>query len=132
MNATGSRKHPAVVLVWELAGFAAIIALSWLDELIGLPYLLFGGAPHHPDFRESSIESVVVIHVATPILLLSRRLLSRLFYLEKFLKVCAWCKRVDAGGRWVSMDRYLEAGFEQKTTHGMCPDCYAKLTSGRG
>ncbi len=121
-----SRKQSSVVLVCELAAFAAIIALSWLDELVGLPALLFGGAPHHPEFRDSAMESVVVILVAIPVLLLSRRLLSRLFYLEKFLKVCAWCKRVDAGGRWLPMDRYFEAGFNQQTTHGMCPDCYEK------
>ncbi len=121
-----SRKHASIVLLFELAGFGAIIALSWLDEVIGLPYLIFGGAPHRPEFRESLMESVVVILVAIPIILLSRRLLSRLFYLEKFLKVCAWCKRVDAGGRWVAMERYFEAGFDQKTTHGMCPDCFEK------
>ncbi len=127
-----SRRRSSVVLLFELAGFVAIIALSWLDELIGVPALLFGGAPHHPEFRESAMESVVVILVAIPILLLSRRLLSRLFYLEKFLKVCAWCKRVDAGGRWLPMERYFEAGFDQKTTHGMCPDCYAKMAGGHG
>lgn len=121
-----SRKNASIVLLFELAGFGAIIALSWVDELIGLPYMIFGGAPHRPEFRESAMESVVVIVVAIPIILLSRRLLSRLFYLEKFLKVCAWCKRVDAGGRWVPMDRYFEAGFDQQTTHGMCPDCFAK------
>ena len=123
MNST---KQSSLLFLYETVGFVAIIALSWLDELIGLPYLLFGGAPHYPDFRESAMESVVVILIATPILLLSRRLVSRLFYLEKFLKVCAWCKRVDDGDRWVPMDRYL-AGFGQRTTHGMCPECYEKM-----
>ena len=124
-----SRKLPSRVLVYEAVGFLAIIILSWMDELIGLPSLLFGGAPHHPDFRESAMETMVVLIAATPILLLTRRLVSRLFYLETFLKICAWCKRVDAGGRWVPMDMYLAAGFGQRTTHGMCPECYAKIKS---
>lgn len=122
-----SPKNPSLVVLYEAVGFLAIIMLSWLDELIGLPYLLFDGAPHHPDFRESAMETMAVLFIATPILLLSRRLVSRLFYLEKFLKICAWCKRVDAGDRWVPMDKYLAAGFGQRTTHGMCPDCYAKM-----
>ncbi len=122
-----SKKQSSLVLLYEAAGFMAIVALSWLNERIGLPYLLFGGSPHHPDFRESAMESVVVLLVATPILVLTRRLVSRLFYLEKFLKICAWCKRVDAGDRWVPMDQYLAAGFGQRTTHGMCPDCYEKV-----
>ncbi len=124
-----SKRHSTLVLLCETAGFLAIVALSWLDELIGLPYLLYGGAPHHPDFRESAMESVVVMVVAIPILVLSRRLLSRLFYLEKFLKVCAWCKRVDTGDRWIPMDRYFEVGFSQRTTHGMCPECFEKVKS---
>jgi len=124
-----SRKHPSQVVLYETLGFLAIIILSWMDELIGLPSLLFGGAPHHPDFRESAMETMVVLIAATPILLLTRRLVSRLFYLETFLKICAWCKRVDAGGRWVPMDMYLAAGFGQRTTHGMCPECYAKIKS---
>lgn len=123
------RKHSSQVILYEALGFLAIIILSWMDELIGLPYLLFGGAPHHPNLGESAMETVVVLITATPILLLSRRLASRLFYLEKFLKICAWCKRVDVGDRWVPMDMYLAAGFGQKTTHGMCPDCYARMKS---
>ncbi len=124
-----SRKHSSVVLLYETLGFLAIIALSWLNEVIGLPYLLFGGPPHHTDFRESAMESMVVLLIAIPILMLSRRLALRLFYLEKFLKICAWCKRVDLGDRWVPMDQYLAAGFGQRTTHGMCPDCFEKVKS---
>ncbi len=122
---TGRRS--SLVLLYETLGFLAIVGLSWLDELIGLPRLLFGGAAHQPDFRESAMETVVVLAIAAPILLLNRRLVSRLFYLEKFLKICAWCKRVDTGDYWVPMDAYLAEGCGQKTTHGICPDCYEKV-----
>ncbi len=125
MPATNSDKRPSHVLLYEAAGFLAIIALSWLNELTGLPYFLFGGPPHQPDLRECGMETVVVLLVAGPILLISRHLVSRLVYLEKFLKICAWCKKVDSGGRWVQMDQYL-ADFGQRSTHGMCPDCYKK------
>ncbi len=124
---TTSDRQPYLVLLYETLGFLAIIALSWVDELIGLPRLLFGGPAHHPEFRESAMETVVVLIIAAPILLLTRRLVSRLFYLEKFLKICAWCKRVDTGESWVSMDAYLAAGYGQQTTHGICPDCYEKV-----
>ncbi len=123
-----SDKRSSIVLLYETAGFLAIIALSWLNEFAGLPQLLFGGPPERPEISESLMESLVILLVAVPILLVSRRLLSRLFYLEKFLKICAWCKRVDAGNAWVPMDQYLATGYGQKTTHGMCPDCYEKVT----
>jgi hypothetical protein len=48
---------------------------------------------------------------------------SRLSYLESFLHVCAWCRKIEYNDRWLS----LEAHFEQKTggtvSHGICPEC---------
>ncbi len=122
-------RQSSLVLLYEAVGFLAIVALSWLNELIGLPSVIFGGLPHQTDFRESAMETIVVLVVAAPILLLSRRLLSRLFYLERFLKMCAWCKRVDTGESWVPIDTYLAAGYGQRTTHGICPDCYERVKS---
>lgn len=37
------------------------------------------------------METVVVLVIAAPILLLNRRLLSRLFSLEQFLQMCGMC-----------------------------------------
>jgi hypothetical protein len=52
---------------------------------------------------------------------------SRLSYLESFLHVCAWCRKIEYNSRWLS----LEAHFTQKTggqvSHGICPECSAKV-----
>jgi len=58
------------------------------------------------------------------------RVVSRLSYLESFLHVCAWCRKIEYNDRWLS----LEAHFTEKTgggiSHGICPEC-AKRILGR-
>src|ERR1035441_10750548 len=74
-------------LIWyEAMGFGTIIAISWLDELIGLPQLLFGGASV-PNWKESVLESGITLLVAIPTLLLSSRLTRRLYRLEGVLRL---------------------------------------------
>jgi|NGEPerStandDraft_6_1074524.scaffolds.fasta_scaffold00634_6 hypothetical protein len=112
-------------LIWyEAMGFGTIIAISWLDELIGLPQLLFGGASV-PNWKESVLESGITLLVAIPTLLLSSRLTRRLYRLEGFLRLCAWCRKVELDGRWVPVEEFLLARLDTVTSHGMCPDCEA-------
>jgi hypothetical protein len=48
--------------------------------------------------------------------------------LESLLPVCAWCKKIrDSQGGWLSMEKYLERSGGPAITHGVCPDCSAKL-----
>lgn len=48
--------------------------------------------------------------------------------LEGLLPVCAWCKNIrDEGSNWQPIERYLTQRLEARLTHGICPDCLAKL-----
>jgi hypothetical protein len=125
-----NQKDPSRLLLYELIGFVLIIVFSWLDEFLNLSHLLFGGGTPHPNWREAATETVTILCVATPVLMLTRRLLTRLFYLESFLRVCAWCKRISRGDQWVSLEDYLTTGFDTKTTHGICPDCLERVKRG--
>jgi hypothetical protein len=118
-------KNPARTILWhEIAAFVVIIAVSWLNELLGVPARVFGGE-HHPNIPEAMLETTVVVAVATPIVLRTRRVVARLFYLESFVKVCAWCQKVEEGGRWVPISEFLQQRFDTATSHGMCPSCVA-------
>lgn len=112
------------VLWYEIAAFGLLVALSWTDELFGVPALLFGG-PHHPNLREASLETIITLLVAIPIVSRTKRVVARLFHLEGFLRVCAWCKKVEQGGDWVPIAEFFQQRFDAKTSHGMCPDCFA-------
>ena len=124
------RLRPGSQVMWlELVGFAIIIALSWANELAGLTRLLLGGTQQN-DWRESVIETLVVIVVAVPVVALTRRIVSRLHYLEGFLRICAWCKKLNRDDEWIPVEEFFQRGFETTTSHGMCAECLARVTAG--
>ena len=117
-----AQPHVSKILAVEIIGFALIIALSWVNELTGLPSLIFGGG-HRVNWPESLIETVIIALVAIPVLLLTRRLVLRLHYLEQFMRVCAWCRKLSVGSEWIPLEEFFERKFDISTSHAMCPTC---------
>ncbi len=111
------------VLLVQSAGFLVIIALSWFDELIDLRSLILGDHPYISDFRESALEMLLVLAVWFVVAGATRRLIRRVYYLEGFARVCAWCHHISFKGSWVRLEEFLEQGFDTPTTHSMCPKC---------
>ncbi len=118
-----SQRPQSRILWYQTLGFLVIITLSWLDELISLPRLLFGGAPTAPDWHEAALESAVALAVWLSVFLITRKLLTRLYYVERFIRVCASCRRIGDGDEWMPMEDYFAKGFDQRTSHPICLDC---------
>jgi len=117
-----TQTHVSRILWYEGLGFLAIITLSWVDELSDLTRLV-GAHQYTPNWRESALETLIVVLVAIPVMILTRKLVSRLYYLEGFLRVCAWCKKVNYNGKWVPLTEFLELRFQTKTSQGLCLIC---------
>src|SRR4051794_6148909 len=97
-------KRTAAAILWiECLGFGLIILLSWVDELLGLPRLLTGGAAA-PNWHESAMESVATLIVWFFVYTATRRVLRRFRYLEDLLTMCAWCRKLKSGEQWVSLE----------------------------
>ena len=111
------------ILWYQGLGFLVIIALSWMDEFVSLPSLLFGGAPTAPNWHEAALESAVALAVWVPVFLLTRKLLRRLFYVERLVGICPSCRRIGDGDEWMPMEEYFARGFDQRTSHALCLDC---------
>lgn len=48
--------------------------------------------------------------------------------LEGLLPICAYCKKIrDEGGSWVRVETYVEQRTEAQFSHGICPECAAKV-----
>jgi len=123
---TRARTHASRILWCEGIGFLAIIALSWIDEMSALPRLI-GAHQYISNWRESVLETLIVLAVAIPVMILTARLVSRLFYLEGFLSVCAWCRKLDHDGDWIPLEEFFERKFETETSHGMCLPCLEEV-----
>lgn len=119
------KKARPKILLYQSAGFLVIISLSWLDEGLGLSSLVLGDHPFLPVFHISILEMLFILGVWLIVATATRRALERMNYLEGFMKVCAWCRRIDYHGRWMPLEEFLQQGFDTPTSHGICKDCLA-------
>jgi len=78
---------------------------------------------------------IVFIGVATYYAYESRRRhLEEYAKLERFLRICAWCKTVSTTDpvtkveEWVPLEDYIEREYKFKASHGVCPECYRNQT----
>lgn len=111
------------IVLYQHAGFLCIIMLCFVDELIKLPSLIFSDQPFDFKFGRSAIEMLLILAVWFLVSTSTRRLLSRMLYLEKFMRVCAWCRRINYHGEWMPLEDFMRQGFDTPTTHGICSDC---------
>jgi hypothetical protein len=50
---------------------------------------------------------------------------------DELLVRCAWCERIKMGDEWADADveaMRLTRNAVARHSHGICPDCFAKLT----
>lgn len=113
------------VLLYQSIGFLAIIALSWLDEWLGLSSLIFKEVRSLPVFHASILEMLFVLGVWLLVTTSTRRVLERVRHLERFMRVCAWCRRIEYKGEWISLEKFMEQGYDTPTSHGICKECLA-------
>jgi hypothetical protein len=121
------RKSGSSVLWYECFGFGFILLLCWLNKLVDLPRLLVGGEAHASKWRDSAIETVLILLIWAFVISMTKRLVERLTYLEGLLRVCAWCRKVGYHGKWMRLEEYFAEGLQIGTTHGVCPDCLKKI-----
>ena len=111
------------IILYESLGFLAIVALSWLDDLLALPSLLLYGSPLVIDFYSVAIKILIVLAIWYLVACATRRLLLHMHYLEGFMRVCSWCHHIHFKDEWIKLEDFLEKGLDTPTTHGICPGC---------
>jgi hypothetical protein len=114
------------VLLYQSAGFIAIIGLAWVDECLGISSFILGNHSFLPEFRVSTLEMLLVLAVWLLVSASTRRVLEHVRRLEGFMKLCAWCHRVEHKGEWIRLEQFLEQGFDTPTSHGICQICLAR------
>ena len=117
------RRSSPKVLLYQSVGFLAIIALSYMDDWLRLSHLVFCDHPLFPEIHQSALGMLLILGVWLLVAASTRRVLDRIRRLEQFLKVCAWCRRIEFHGEWISLERFLQQGFDTPTTHGICHEC---------
>jgi hypothetical protein len=111
------------IVLYQHFGFLGIIVICWLDELLKLPSLLFSDDPWQFVFSHTTVDMLIVLAVWLLVSASTRRILKRIRYLEEFLRVCSWCRRINYHSDWIPLEEFMKTGFDTPTTHGICPDC---------
>jgi hypothetical protein len=111
------------IILYQNLGFLTIIVLCYFDDLFKLPTVLFSNHPLAFAYRHTIVEMVLVLAIWFFVSLSTRRLLKRVRQLEDFMRVCAWCRRIDCKGEWMRLEEFMQQGFDTPTTHGICPEC---------
>ncbi len=113
------------ILRTEAIGFSLLILLTWVTEVVRFPQYIFSEM-FVPNWHRAVLRTIVILLVWSWVHLATRRLLKRLYYLEDFLRICGWCRKVCHEGEWLELEKYFSSRFATSTTHGMCPDCLKK------
>jgi len=100
--------------------------ICYLDDLLKLPSLVFSGHPFAFMFRRSTLDILLVLAVWLLVSTSTHRILQRIQYLEKFMRLCAWCRRINFKGEWMPLEEFMRQGFDTPTTHGICLECLEK------
>lgn len=96
-------------------------------------------ATYTPDIENGTVRGFFV-HVTDVTLLREREaaleqalrerdeMLAQVRELTGLLPVCAWCRKIkDDDGYWSQLEDYVARHSKASFTHGICPDCRAKL-----
>ncbi|MDD3051309.1 MAG: hypothetical protein PHR06_09205 [Candidatus Cloacimonetes bacterium] len=98
-----------------------------MNEIIDLPHI-FLGAPSTPfNWQENVIETVLMLILGTCLVIATKLVYDRFRLLGKFLVICAACKRVKVGDKWIPIDVFINSKTDTDFSHGLCEECMKKL-----
>ncbi len=115
-----------------------IILLTSRGEKEDLAMGLMAGAndyitkPFHPAELESRVRvGLRMVKLQTSLAVRIQELeeaLSEVKRLQGLLPICSYCKKVrNEENYWQQVESYLSSHSDVKLTHGVCPDCYARM-----
>jgi hypothetical protein len=107
-------------------GFGIVILVLWLNEIFDIPHLFFGAKETPVNITESILETILVIILAIVVTYITKKLLTKIKYLEGFLRVCSFCKKINIEGKWIPIEDYIRDKSEAEFTHSLCPECAAR------
>jgi hypothetical protein len=118
------RKHQARsrLIGVQIAGFAVLIVLVWLDDIFDLPAWIGTPTPTVM-LAQTIIVSVLCAGLCLWLVIHTHRVLQRLKYLEGLLPVCSFCKKIRVEGNWVPIEEYVSEHSAAEFSHTFCPEC---------
>jgi hypothetical protein len=116
-------------LLWHSLAFLIIIVLTWSDALFDLAHKVFGRQHQDTDWNRTLITTAVIFLLWIFSAYKVYMVVSRLSYLESFLHVCAWCRKIEHDQSWLSLEEHFSRKTGRRASHGICPECSKRMLS---
>ncbi len=112
----------------QIAAFFLMILIIWLNEILDLPYHLLG-APETPvNWRESLLESSLILLLGIFVVRETRYLFAQMRNLEGILPICCNCKKIRTDkNNWQPIEEYLLSQAPVDFSHSICENCASQL-----
>ncbi|SRR6056297_1323922 len=114
------------ILIFESIGFGLIIIFLWLEEILDIPHYIMGAPPTHVNLSECLLETIVIMILYGIIMYYTIKFMAKIRYLEGFLRVCSFCKRIEVDGEWITLEKFMSNYSDAILSHGICRECVEK------
>ena len=114
-------------LLWQSLGFLIVVVLTWSDAVFDLAHAILGLPHRAEDINRTALTTIVILLLWLFSAYKIYMVVSRLSYLESFLHVCAWCRRIEYHDQWLSVEAHFAQKTGGKVSHGICPECAERL-----
>jgi hypothetical protein len=81
----------------------------------------------HVEGMQALVTAAPLLYEGLPRVLLFIENLTLMFAMTDALPICMGCKKVRNDELWTQIESYLDSHFDLKLSHGLCPDCAARL-----
>lgn len=113
-------------ITYQLIGYGVLLFLIVGNELFDFPHTVFGAPATPVNWTEMVIEGMYIVVLCGFTCYLSWRFLKEIKFLEGFLPICSFCKKIRKENEWTSLEAYMSEHSEALLSHGLCPDCAEK------
>lgn len=119
-------KIMAHTIACQVIGYGLLLLLIAGNELFDFPHNIFGTPATPVNWPETFIEGTYIVCLGAFTTYWSFSYLQRIKFLEGFLPICSYCKKIRKGDGWTSLEKYMSEHSEARFSHGLCPDCAEK------
>ena len=129
------RAEDKVVVASLILGLTAWVVDSVLTYFLihSQPFwdLLIADVPRHDLYARSLVLVCFLVFgiLVCRVLAQQKQALEEIRALRGILPICSYCKKIRSDqGYWQEVEAYIRERSDAEFTHGICPDCFAKLS----
>ena len=129
------RPQDKVVVASLILGLTAWVVDSVLTYFFIHPQpfwdLLITDVPRHDLYARSLVLVCFLVFgiLVCRILAQQKQALEEIRVLRGILPICSYCKKIRSDrGYWQEVEAYIRERSDTEFSHGICPDCFAKLS----